>query len=439
MSITPKARDSSDLVRASSPDASVSSLRSVSRRLRRWKRWLNIHHPYNGNVLAALGDAHSIDTARLGEYIACSAPLHLADGWSYLSRAFDSASRGDRNAAHHLAYYAELRAAMSLLATEGMGVFLNWHVALNSKLEAKRLHIRNTHEAAWELLLAWSQEGRAENLLALISLDSKSLADWLLAIGARRPTRHVLATDWLSTWSIDLRLFSEDREWRNEMSYRPSRIKTPPPLAMDPQRELIEPLFNSWTALEPYKDKGSVALDVTLLAKSVELVTKRRRCNYTSFDKAVRFLKDQHDMSESLYNVLQNGQGSPIGTAIFGEAEKPVTQSRTATPVLARSLLMLRIASASNASLLARAQVAKADLEFWWSVLGSDVGLWDTPTDIDAFTDLWVDVVEAMDTAEDRISMVPSTGTVRSVGSTLSRDLALTQFSRAPLWLLGLD
>ena len=79
-------------------------------------------HPYNQDVLAALQPSlqqGNVDGPKIGEYIASSAPLHLADGWNYLSRAFDAACRGDRGAAYHLSYYAELRAAMSLLATEG--------------------------------------------------------------------------------------------------------------------------------------------------------------------------------------------------------------------------------------------------------------------------------------------------------------------------------
>ena len=432
MSTTPKAETPIDLVRASSPEASVSSLRSVSSRLRSCKLWLDEAHPYNN--IKTLGSASNVHAAQLGEYIACSAPLHLTDGWNYLSRAFDAITRGDRNIAYHLAYYAELRAAMSLLAAEGIGVFRNWHIALNKDLQVTRIRTKGTHKAAWDLLSAWSQEGRAGNLLNAISLEATSMSDWLYAIGVGEVDRQILADAWLKAWSIDLQRFIDDRDRRNEMSYRPSRIRTPAPPPIDPDVEMIEPLFNSWTALEPLKDKGSVALDTVLLHKAIVLVTETGQCNYLSFNDAVKSL--QNDMPKSLYDALN--QETPSNAAIFYQAERKGVSEKAVTPILARSLLMLRLASASTASLLTRAEVSKSDLEFWWSVAGTDLGLWDAPTDIETFADLWIDVAEAKDDADENIS-IEGISSVRSVISILSREAPLTQFSRAPMWLLGLD
>ena len=123
------------LVHAASPIAIEHRLSAVANRLRRWGSWLGYRHTYNSNVVKKLGNKRDIDGPKLGEYIACSAPLHLADGWNYLSRAFDAACRGDRSSAYHLAYYGELRATMSLLATEGIGIFNRRHIALNEHLE----------------------------------------------------------------------------------------------------------------------------------------------------------------------------------------------------------------------------------------------------------------------------------------------------------------
>src|SRR4051812_31586529 len=55
----------------------------------------------------------------LGQYVAASAPLHALDGWAYVARSLDAAFMGDPDAARHLAYYAELRAALALLAAAG--------------------------------------------------------------------------------------------------------------------------------------------------------------------------------------------------------------------------------------------------------------------------------------------------------------------------------
>ena len=176
-------------VRAASPTAIEAQLGESGDRIRRWKSWLPYRHPYNGNVVRRLSKQRDIDGPKLAEYIAFSAPLHLTDGWNYLSRAFDAASRGDYNSSYHLAYYGELRAAISLLATEGIGIFNRRHIAINERFEPcefTRKKRKGTHDATWLLLSAWSREtGRAESLLRSIVVDSKSLSQWLAMLGVR--------------------------------------------------------------------------------------------------------------------------------------------------------------------------------------------------------------------------------------------------------------
>jgi hypothetical protein len=100
---------------------------------------------------------------------------------------------------------------------------------------------------------------------------------------------------------------------------------------------------------------------------------------------------------------------------------------------------MLRLASATAASLLAAADISKSDLEFWWEALGTDLGLWTTANDVETFSDLWADVSDAIDQANSDVSAILGGGSVRAVSNILCREAPLTQFSRAPLWLLGLD
>src|SRR5262245_42087950 len=65
----------------------------------------------------------TVDDSALVAYVAASGPCHVIDGWSFIGRAIDSMLRGDTYGAIHLGYYAELRAAMALLACEGVGIF----------------------------------------------------------------------------------------------------------------------------------------------------------------------------------------------------------------------------------------------------------------------------------------------------------------------------
>ena len=389
--IPKQATTASDLVRSASPDATEVSLRAVTKRLRDGKPWLEVDHPYNKNVVKALGQK-GIDAETLGEYIASSTLLHLADGWNYLSRAFDAASRGDRSAAYHLAYYAELRAAISLLATEGIGVFNDRHVALNSHLKPTLLKGVGTHRATWEILSAWSQEkGKAARLLEAITIESKSLSDWLKEVGVFQPAQELLAKEWLQAWSLDLKVLSTDPRRRNELSYQPTRIRTPSPTSVDPDREIVDPILHSWAELEPSFDGTGAALDLSLFRRSLALVVRSGLCNHRSFAAVLGSLEGA--LTDPTYRALKFGSAS--ADAIFDNAKVKNDQRGVATPILARGLLMLRLAAASTAVLLKAAGISKSDLEFWWSPLGTDLGLWGAPDDIETFSDLWNDVDEA--------------------------------------------
>ena len=74
-----------------------------------------------------------INSDRLSEYIGISAPVHSMDGWSFLGRSIHCLSRGDPYIAVHLAYYAELRAALAILAAQGIGVFSYPHCVIDSE------------------------------------------------------------------------------------------------------------------------------------------------------------------------------------------------------------------------------------------------------------------------------------------------------------------
>ncbi len=430
--------DPTNLVNSSSPAAIRQQILKVAKRIGLWDRWLTANHRYNNDVLDALDPKNNqgdVDGPLLAEYIASSAPLHLADGWNYLSRAFDATSRGDRSAAYHLSYYAELRAAMSLLAAEGIGIFNRRHIAIDINLEPTEFY-SPTHRAVWEILSAWAkQTGRAATVLDSITVDSKSLSEWLQLIGVVAPSQQLLAQEWLASWSIDLDVFSQDSMRRNENSYRPTRIRTPAPRAVNADLEMVDPLFSFWQQLQPLTGGTRAVLDLTLLRAALELAVTKRMGHYTSVRRALNAIKN--DISSPIYEGLKNVD--PNATAILRAAKVKDFHGKPATPILARSLLMLRLASASTASLLDSASLKRNELEFWWLPLGKDLGLWQLPDDFDPFSDLWDDVSDARDEAETEISKLNQPTTVKEIGTILAGHVSLTQFSRAPMWLMELD
>ncbi len=377
-----------------------------------------------------------IDAGRLCEYIACSGPLHLLDGWGYLSRAFDSVAHGDRAAAIHLAYYAELRAAVSLLASEGMGVFNTRHVAVDANSNAMDWAGRPTHKAAWELLTAWADEkGRAETILSAIRVESRSLVDWLMVANVSANVSSTVASDWLSAWSVDLQDFTEDLSLRNEMSYRPSRIRAPEPPPVNVEEEILDPIFRTWEALEPSSDKSGISLDAMLLRRAMEHVFKRGWAYAAVWEDFAGRLEGT--ASGGLLEYLLEDE--PSGAYVFDAAADRATPTRRAGAILARAMLLLRLASASNAHLLWTAGVSKDDLAFWWEAHGRDSGLWGDPSEIDDFADLWANVRRDLDEITDILSEGSGPRTVHEISATIGGLAALTEFTRAPLWLLGLE
>src|SRR5688572_29446428 len=80
--------------------------------------WVGATNRYLANttktIEAELRAGQAQAPQQLAQYVAASTLLHCADGWSYLGKSIISLLRGDPHRALHLAYYAELRAAISL-------------------------------------------------------------------------------------------------------------------------------------------------------------------------------------------------------------------------------------------------------------------------------------------------------------------------------------
>ncbi|HUI05739.1 MAG TPA: hypothetical protein VL486_01910 [Verrucomicrobiae bacterium] len=155
------------------------------------------------------------------EYLALSTSCHALDGWRYLSQAGLAMLRGARNEALHLAYYAELRGALSLLAGSGIGILNRKHFAINGAGDVVWIKMLNTHVAAWEALAGWARSTtnakRVVEALVVFGFTGLEWAEACSAVGSP----DAIAQHWLQNWSIDLNILMNDKDARNEASYRP--------------------------------------------------------------------------------------------------------------------------------------------------------------------------------------------------------------------------
>lgn len=439
---TPRVFNSADLVSASSPLAIETTLIRIRPRFRRWKRWLTSRHRYKDVIDALEPKSKSIDGSVLAEYIACSAPLHIADGWVFLARAFDAVRSGDRNTAIHLAYYAELRAAMSLLASEGIGIFNNRHVAISPTFIAtdwanagnnKGTRV-GTHHATWDVLDAWADNpGRASTLLDAIVVDTKTIGEWFDEANISPSVRHIVTREWLKSWSLDLKFFPIDKNLRNHTSYRPSQISADSAAPIDTTEDVIDPMLRTWDALEPSVDSGGAVIDRALLFHALKLAYHGGSPAEPTWDDFVDRLHGIASPSlEAQLRIPSDNEFYVLNSAEITTSPPPMHA------VLARGTLLLRIANAVCARRFRNARVLKEDLQFWWQRFGDDKGLWSDYTDLDSFADLWPEVDDAIIDAQAEIDLLASPK-MSDLGQIFGHVVALTQYSRAPLWLLGVD
>lgn len=349
----------------------------------------------------------STDHSALVEYVAASSPGHVIDGWSLLGRAIDATLRCDSYAALHLAYYAELRGAMGLLASEGVGIFNNRHATidaqgLTSRLpQTERWNQRNlrydsysagTHDIVWPCLQHWASLQKAYVLLnEIIRPGTIPLSQWLGALGAITRAR-AIAESWLREWGLDLSILEDDHESRNFASYRPSEFRLPPSLAVDDVLEFVKDL---WLCLEPGGASPFPTLEKHLLKRAVFAAKVATPVTSTALGSL-----GLPDTEIGAWLSVLNSTDEP---RLFSEAETQsrVEDSRCHLQVISRAVLLLSLATVAVRRLLAAAGYTRQDLRFWWLRYSVDRGLCEQGITLDNPLDLWADVREGLSDLQD--------------------------------------
>lgn len=361
--------DNAAAIVAARPVDVIKSLAATSRYCRHG-RWLGKGNKYAANTIQRLMSdiaSGSVNGRHLAQYIAVSTVLHVSDGWSYLGRAIQSLLQGDPYRALHLGYYAELRAAMSLLATQGIGVFKSKHFIIDGNNQASALPIKSpTHEFAWDALNYWAQSPDSGSLFAgILRPFGRSLEDWLRPVGGGTAVLPQ-AQEWLKQWGMDLSLIGEDRESRNARSYRPTGL--PSPLSMNVE---LSVKFSSglWGILEPGVSTFEI-LDRHVLRLSVESLFRGRTGMLPSpqnahFVNLVGAVVGNQGMTGTLSTEWSNfllRQSDPDDPAII-QHSKVLPQDNETDPygVISRSTLLLRIATGATHHLFEDAVLISAE------------------------------------------------------------------------------
>lgn len=373
-------------------------------------RWLDAANRYRKTATKTYDDdlaSLSVHHAALIEYIAASGPAHLIDGWSYLGRATDAILRGDLNAAIHFAYYAELRAAMSLLACEGIGVFNGKHPIIDqsgtSTTPIKKItkswnrtkkkydpQNASTHKTVWPLLHHWGSLKRAANLIEdLVAPGGYLLRQWLDALGIPTSIR-AISKQWLTSWGTDLTRLTDDHDSRNMASYRPSEFRLAPAPAAPNAIEFVSDL---WKLFEPTVGGRFPQLEKELLKMLIRSSGK---------PTSAKALEDNLGIAPTAASSWQHFFTNPSEPRPLALANKTsdIDQTDCSFQVTSRAALLLFLATGSTRKHLANAGYSPDQLEFFWRRLcearfdGPAASLPDDPID------LWGDIEGNISDAE---------------------------------------
>lgn len=380
------------------------------------KQWLPPGNKYVHDCVSTLKNdlaGGTISHADLGQYIAASAPIHCVDGWTYWGRALGSHCRGDLDSSRHLAYYAELRAAMSFLATRGIGIFDHQHIVIRSGKTCHHLPAavrrgkpkqQGTHEITWYVMEYWpSLPGSDQALLDVVSPQGIPLTIWLNQFHNSAAVTRALTKDWLKMWGLDLNRFAYDQKSRNQSSYRPTQYPKKTQVAA---KELSKFASQIWRMFEPAASPFRL-LDDHLLRLSLQFAYKLRTGN-SHISHAAPFEADVKRTVNALLSSQTEKHGlvefilerrDPGLTRLLAEAQRTDVPAHPGhhMQVIARAALLLRIASGFVERLLSQSGVTKTNLDFWINEFMVSRGLWnDTAHPPDKLTDLWGDIEESL-------------------------------------------
>lgn len=372
--------------------------------------WLSSENRYSIDTIERIkkdttGDLEP-DAAELNEYIAASILPHSLDAWSYFGRAVGVMLNGDLNTAKHLLYYSELRSALAILASQGIGVFDRKHFVINSIDSVLKISNVQTHDFAWKALDYWTTQLDAPNILLEKIYPEKNvnLDNWLQEFSIFDSTREDLIKKFLLEVGFDLKSYTEDHDARNLVSYRPTSLGE---LSVDSYQTILERIKQCWKLCEPSTSNSFKKLDELLLKKLLQVSFKGTHKYKKSYlqahkqfaDKLILMLENlgignlrkkywknyllSTSSNDEVFSIIENNRDINSSNYIFG--------------MLFRSLFLLRINSLLSKNCITSSRGASmGDLKFWTDRIIKNAGLANDIDTVSYFSDFWEDISDQL-------------------------------------------
>jgi hypothetical protein len=314
--------------------------------------------------------------------LAAEQVFHMIEGWRYASAATTAFLNNSQHTALHFAYYAELRAALSLLSWSGIRVKRNGIVPQSP-----------THTAVWGLWQSWVIRADAQALFNdnIRLTTGVSLAQVVTALQYIRPTQT------LKGWGADLAKIKDDHSARNISSYEAFWMNTPL-LKMKP--EDLELILSLWKLLLP--EETGLVFDSSLISYFVkqavpgmlsQLNALKPATSSTSLAEAMDIIaleiSDNTGLDQD--HIARRLDTTQYNTTPFELASAKDTQPQN---VMCRAFFLLRLSMlATKSSISLNANKPASD---WLSNWFEHAGLWTPSSAIEPY-DLSIDYSDAID------------------------------------------
>lgn len=379
--------------------------------------WLRLANPYPDGTLPDVNVA--VADQDLIEIIAIRGPLHAVDGWSYVARALNAVVSGDPHAARHLAYYGELRGALSILASTGIGIFNRRNAVIDAAGIVHDLARRPTHDMCWATISQWALSANSlDQIVEPLRLGGTTLLDPFREFF---PSGASVAANYLMTeWGFDLAQGAEDRDARNWSSYQPTALAE---IRTTPAEDLAF-LTMFWEALRP----GGTSIERYLLRILLEVEASVHNAQLSAYREPYDRLDD--NLKSLIPFDFLTRVTDPVNHEFLAQASK---QRLPAHPysMICRAALLLRLATGmAEGNLIAAGIQPSVQFEDWWKEFGINHGLWAPGTEPATSFLLWDDVELALDDAT-RAPTAHRHGWISALASTAMRTC---EAERAALW-----
>ncbi|WP_312789268.1 hypothetical protein [Sphingobacterium sp.] len=388
----------------------------------------------------------------VGQYIAASTLLHNMDGWKYYGAAISSLLKGDINIAKHLIYYSELRACMSLLASNGIGVFNNRHLLVNNKKKVSGINKKitgsntnkvGTHEFSWE---AFNYLRREDSFLNRIfdnfHVDGIKLSEWLDKFGINASHLSSITSNLLNLLSFDLSQFAKDRSARNEASYRPNNIFENKTFNLN---DILSEIEDIWILSQPMGSQGEITIDLIILTeilqssfKNTHVFGKSHKSANKQYRHKLEIMLNSFGLAEARKTQLLNIFNSSNNNIFRYITNQDIKSDKFIVGMLYRAFIFLRLSNNYVRNILKKNNhIDKESLYFWWNNLGISTGLWQEGYEPENFEDLWEDIYTAIE--ESKLDSVSPNFSTNELWTKFSNFAFLfSTYNRVGLWGLGI-